>query len=96
MEAQGLLKRLKEEVLPSMLPASSIHEYTIPWKESGVDPCSTDHKEYLSDITQQFYHSMMAMINNKLHEKSKIVSTELSAFYEELIHQHTFQAVKCK
>ncbi|PIK44941.1 putative NACHT and WD repeat domain-containing protein 1-like [Apostichopus japonicus] len=96
MEAQGLLKRLKEEVLPSMLPASSIHEYTIPWKESGVDPSSTDHKEYLSDITQQFYHSMMAMINNKLHEKSKIVSTELSAFYEELIHQHTFQAVKCK
>ncbi|KAJ8019859.1 NACHT domain- and WD repeat-containing protein 1 [Holothuria leucospilota] len=95
-ESQELLNKLKTSFLPSKLPASSIHQYQIPWRPTGVDPNFSEHAQYLIDITQQFYDSMVAMIDKRLCQRSKVKSAHLKAFYEELLHHSSFRENKCR
>ena len=89
-EAQKLLSALRDQQVPASLPESRIFKHNLKWKpEAGVDP--EFHREYLDKFLEQFYSTVIGMIDQAAQEEIQArrgLSTH--PIYEEILEHLTF------
>ena len=78
------MKTLKEQKIADHLPKSSIHRYSILFK-NGID--ADDHSDYLTEFAADFYNTSIQVIDNSLKERS--VYTDDENYNEVLQHLDT-------
>lgn len=64
-EAVNMLKLLKEEKIPGVLPAENISRYTVSWSgDVGINP--EQHVDYLNQFCEDFYRKMTECIDQSV------------------------------
>ena len=94
-EALSYLKTLREKDLPTVLPESNIIQYDVKWNKNGIDPeASSEHAQYIDQLTKDFYEKMTNMISDGINENETADTRE--ALSEEIFQHLSFCQKKCK
>ena len=81
---RNMMETLKEQKIADHLSTSSIHRYSILFK-NGID--ANDHSNYLTEFADDFYNKMKHLIDSSLKERS--VYTDDENYNEVLQHLDT-------
>ena len=90
-EAVSMLDKLKDNLI-SRLPKSSITEYDVKWYgEQCINPSENEeHKAYVDRFCQDFYDTLVNMINNGIEEKKR------SNIDDDLVKEISMHAATCQ
>lgn len=94
VDLQARLKHLKNDVLPSGLPAENLWSSSVPWAPSGLDPGLIKHHLYLRSFGHAVESHLKRLIDLETLVLNRFASSGDSDFCEEvLIHLHRCRAM---
>ena len=94
VEAQHLLKSLKEEKIPERLASENIHKFTVPWVKGGIDPSHSIHSSYLKMFSDQVKLDVLTLIGRAHKTQNK--TQDSNKLYEEVSHHASFCKNRCE
>ena len=91
-EAISLSETLRAEQICGVLPSDNIKRYEVQWSgKKGIDPKNDDsHKQYISQLCDDFYEILKGMISQAIEEKENFL------IYDDLCKEIIQQASICK
>ena len=79
-QVNNLMKNLKENKIPSVLPNENTINYDIHWSDQGVHPDNAEHKVYLDQLCKDFEDKTKKLIN-------KAISSKEYKYFEDPVYQ---------
>ena len=84
-EAQDLLTKLRDKVIPESLPKENIIDFTTTWSENdGIN--EHDHAEYLTKFCTSFEERLLDLIERGINKVS--IASKSKVYSEVLEHSH--------
>ncbi|XP_070552817.1 NACHT domain- and WD repeat-containing protein 1-like [Ptychodera flava] len=93
-DVDKLLKELKDERIPAVLPTENIISYTVQCTSNGFDPSNVvDHKEYIQRFCSDFQQKLEEKVEQAIRERRK---TEIDdPVFREALQHAKFCETKC-
>jgi hypothetical protein len=86
-DAEKLLDRLKNVLIPNALKSQNIFKYRVNWSPNGIN--RQDHSEYLEEFNNDFHRAMKEQIDRCVQSRFTIGSDSLQ-------HEVLEHAIQCK
>ena len=95
-EATCLLENLRSQKICRTLPSDNIKTYEVQWSgRKCIDPKNDDsHKQYITELCEDFYNILKGMISQAIKEKEKILIED--DLCKEIIQQASIRKQKSK